>query len=644
MPQNAARRDPARRGNGGGSSGRRNAPGGRNAPGHRSQPGRRGPGRAAAGRPPAARSALDQALTAALSVPTPAATTFRELGISGPLVSALAQRGIDAPFAIQARALPDALAGRDVLGRAQTGSGKTLAFGLSMLARLAGAGGPRREKAPRGLVLVPTRELAQQVADVLTPLGQVLGVTVTTVYGGAPLGRQIDRLRRGVDIVVATPGRLIDLLDRGACTLAQIEITVIDEADHMADLGFLPAVSRILDGTPSGGQRMLFSATLDRDVDKLVTGYLNDPALHAVAPAAESGAAADHRVFVLPAQDKVAIATEIAGRPDRTLFFVRTKHGAARLAKQMTRAGVPAAAIHGNLNQNQRQRALGGFTAGHPRVLVATDVAARGLDIDDVGLVVHFDPPNDHKDYLHRSGRTARAGASGTVLALVNPGQVRDVARLHDAAGVTPTSHQVQSGHEAVREIATSGTPVPPLQVTSQPALPDRASGGRTSRGGSSYGSGARGRSSYRVSARRPLPRTAAALPAAPRMAAALPAAASYGGSAPSGSPYGGSARQRLPVRRQRSQRLPVRRQRSQRLPVWRQRSPAVPHAAVPSAMVPRAAVPPGTQPPAAARATGRRATRLRAAPVSRPVAAGPVGHVRNYARPASHHGPVTIP
>ena len=530
MPQNATRRDPARRGNGGASSGRRNAPGRRGQVGH-------GSPRRPAARPAVVRSALDQALTAALNVPAPADTTFRELGIPGPLVSALAQRGIETPFAIQARALPDALAGRDVLGRAQTGSGKTLAFGLAMLSRLAGAGGPRREKAPRGLVLVPTRELAQQVADVLTPLGQAIGVTVTTVYGGAPLGRQVERLRRGVDIVVATPGRLIDLLERHACSLGQIEITVIDEADHMADLGFLPAVSRILDETPSDGQRMLFSATLDRDVDRLVTGYLNDPALHAVAASTEPGAvAADHRVFIMPAEDKVTIATEIAARPDRTLFFVRTKHGADRLAKQLTRAGVPAAAIHGNLNQNQRQRALNAFTAGHPRVLVATDVAARGLDIDDVGLVVHFDPPNDHKDYLHRSGRTARAGASGTVLALVDPAQVRDVARLHDAAGVTPISHKVQSGHEAVREIATSGIPVPPPPVDARPAVPERGArpaGGRSSRGGGSRGAAAsrgsapysrssRGGSSYNTGSR---------------------GGASYSTSSDSGSSYGGSSR-----------------------------------------------------------------------------------------------------
>ena len=414
-------------------------------------------------------SALDLALTAATAAPLPADTTFRELGLPGGLVDALAANGMVAPFAIQASAIPDALAGRDVLGRAQTGSGKTLAFGLPMLARLAGAAGHRRPKAPHGLVLVPTRELAVQVAGTLAPLGQALGATVMTVYGGVSISRQIDRLRRGVDIVVATPGRLIDLLDRSACTLADVEITVLDEADHMADLGFLPAVTRLLDATPAGGQRMLFSATLDRGVEALVGSYLSDPALHAVASVGAPDLV-DHRVFVLPAQDKVAIAAEIGGRPGRTLFFVRTKHGADRLAKQLTRAGVDAAAIHGNLNQNQRHRALAAFTAGHPRVLVATDVAARGIHVDDIELVVHFDPPNDHKDYLHRSGRTARAGASGTVVALVEPAQVREFGRLHQAAGVTPTSHQVQPGHHAVRQVATSGTPIPAAAAPSYPA------------------------------------------------------------------------------------------------------------------------------------------------------------------------------
>jgi superfamily II DNA/RNA helicase len=429
--------------------------------------------RPASSRPAAPRadrtSALDLALTAAAAAPLPADTTFRELGLPGRLVDALAANGMVAPFAIQASAIPDALAGRDVLGRAQTGSGKTLAFGLPMLARLAGAAGHRRPKAPRGLVLVPTRELAVQVAGTLAPLGQALGTTVMTVYGGVSISRQIDRLRRGVDIVVATPGRLIDLLDRSACTLADVEITILDEADHMADLGFLPAVTRLLDATPAGGQRMLFSATLDRGVEALVGSYLSDPALHAVASVGAPDLV-DHRVFVLPAQDKVAIAAEIGGRPGRTLFFVRTKHGADRLAKQLTRAGVDAAAIHGNLNQNQRQRALAAFTAGHPRVLVATDVAARGIHVDDIELVVHFDPPNDHKDYLHRSGRTARAGASGTVVALVEPAQVREFGRLHQAAGVTPTSHQVQPGHQAVRQVATSGTPIPAAAAPSYPA------------------------------------------------------------------------------------------------------------------------------------------------------------------------------
>src|SRR3984885_8977290 len=430
-------------------------------------------------------SELERALTAALSAPAPAAATFAELGLPGPLVSALAQRGINAPFAIQARALPDALAGRDVLGRAETGSGKPLAFGLPLLARLATAPGRRQSRAPRGLVLVPTRELALQVAEVIAPLGRRLGVRVTTVYGGAPMGRQIEQLARGVDVVVATPGRLIDLIERRAASLGQVEIAVLDEADHMADLGFMPAVTQLLDMTPPGGQRMLFSATLDRDVDRLVTRYLSDPALHAIAPVTEPGVAADHQVFVLPAEDKVAIAAEIAARPDRTLIFVRTKHGAGRLAKQLTRAGVEAGAIHGDLNQNQRQRALDGFAAGYPRVLVATDVAARGIHVDDVGLVVHFDPPNDHKDYLHRSGRTGRAGATGTVLALVDPGQVREVARLHEAAGVSPARHQVQPGAPAVRDIATSGTPIPPPpprpeRPASTPAgQPGRGRGGR---------------------------------------------------------------------------------------------------------------------------------------------------------------------
>jgi superfamily II DNA/RNA helicase len=304
------------------------------------------------------------------------------------------------------------LAGRDVLGRAQTGSGKTLAFGLPLLTRLSTDGKSRTSQAPRGLVLVPTRELARQVADAIEEPARVLGLRVTSIFGGAARGPLVNALRTGVDIVVATPGRLLDLMERNAVRLNAVSIAVLDEADHMADLGFLPAVTKILDATPSGRQCLLFSATLDRGVDKLVTRYLSNPAIHAAAPAAAPVESMDHRVFKLNAEDKVTVAAEIAVRPARTLFFVRTKHGADRLAKQLTRQGVDAAAIHGNLNQNQRMRALDGFSSGQTRVLVATDVAARGLHVDDLDLVVHYDPPADHKDYLHRSGRTARAGAS----------------------------------------------------------------------------------------------------------------------------------------------------------------------------------------------------------------------------------------
>jgi superfamily II DNA/RNA helicase len=449
------------------------------------------------------RSELDLALAAAAELPQPPATTFGQLGLDDRLVRALAGREITTPFAIQARALPDALAGRDVLGRAETGSGKTLAFGLPMISRIAGIHGRPQAKAPRGLVLVPTRELAEQVAEVLRPLARSLGLLVTTVYGGVSIGRQIDRLQRGVDIVVATPGRLIDLLDRRACTLADVEVTVLDEADHMADLGFLPSVTRIMDETPAGGQRLLFSATLDRGVDRLVRNYLTDAAMHAVPPQIITGGAADHSMLVLEAGDKVAVAAEIASRPARTLFFVRTKHGADRLAKQLERAGVQAGAIHGDRNQNQRQRSLDAFAAGHPRVLVATDVAARGIHVDDVELVVHFDPPNDHKDYMHRSGRTARAGATGLVVTLALREQVRELQRLHAAAGVEPISHQVTTGHPVVREIATTGTPVPPAppaaEIRPRPASAPprvRRGAGRPARAGSQHRpAGTQGRS-----------------------------------------------------------------------------------------------------------------------------------------------------
>jgi len=405
-------------------------------------------------------SGLDAALTEAEGRPQPAQLSFADLGLPAPLVTALAASGVSAPFAIQARALPDALAGRDILARAQTGSGKTLAFGLPIFVRLAEKPG-RAGSFPRGLVLVPTRELAQQVADVFVPLGKAVNVRVTTVFGGMPIGRQIERLRNGTDLIVATPGRLLDLMERRAVNLDAIEVAVLDEADHMADLGFLPQVTKILDATPNGRQCLLFSATLDRGVSKLVTQFLNEPAIHAVAEARDSAAKMDHRMFVMRAEDKLAVATEIAARPARTLFFVRTKRGADRLARQLNSPDVSSVAIHGDLNQNQRLRALDAFTSGRTRVLVATDVAARGIHVDDVDLVVHYDPPQDHKDYLHRSGRTARAGAAGTVLSFVEPHQTRSMERIHRDASVhrvTPTN--VAVGHPEVRAIAASGKPI----------------------------------------------------------------------------------------------------------------------------------------------------------------------------------------
>jgi superfamily II DNA/RNA helicase len=429
-------------------------------------------------------SPLEVLLDASAAQPAPAPRDFAQLGLPAPLVTALARRGFSAPFAIQARALPDALAGRDVLGRAQTGSGKTLAFGLAVLARLASGARPQPASAPRALILTPTRELASQVADELARLADPLGLRVVAVYGGAPMGRQIAQLRRGADIVVATPGRLQDLIEQKVANLAHIEVAVLDEADHMADLGFLPAVTRLLDATPEGGQRLLFSATLDRGVDRIVQRYLTDPAVHAVESSTTLIDTMEHRVFTLRSEDKVAIASAIAARPGRTLFFVRTKHGADRLAKQMVRTGAEAVAIHGNLNQNQRERALRAFAAGQCRVLVATDVAARGIHVDDVDLVVHFDPPNDHKDYLHRSGRTARAGAAGTVVSLVEPSQVGDVSRMHAAASVRATSSAVDLRHPDLLALASSGEPIRVTAVR-QPAAPGPAGpSGRRHRSG----------------------------------------------------------------------------------------------------------------------------------------------------------------
>jgi len=373
------------------------------------------------------------------SIATPA-SSFEELGVSSAVAAALARRGITTPLPIQARTLPDALTGRDVLGRAETGSGKTLAFGLPLLIRTAAgsAGRPGRQgrRGPRALVLVPTRELARQVHDELVPLARALGLRMLAVYGGASMRTQVQALRRGIDVVVATPGRLTDLLGQGACSLDAVGITVLDEADHMADMGFLPAVTWLLDRVPSAGQRLLFSATLDNGVDVLVRRYLTDPVHHAVGPAVGGVARTDHRFVEVTALDKVAVAAELAASSGRVLLFVRTRHGAARLARQLGRAGIAAGALHGDMAQHARERALAAFATGRTPVLVATDVAARGIHVEGVDLVVQFDPPAEAKAYLHRSGRTARAGAAGNVVTLVLPEQAADVAELRRRAGV----------------------------------------------------------------------------------------------------------------------------------------------------------------------------------------------------------------
>jgi superfamily II DNA/RNA helicase len=342
-------------------------------------------------------------------------------------------RGIPSAFPIQALVLRDAMAGRDIQARSRTGSGKTLAFAIPLVARLAGAlaGGKRRPGRPTGLILAPTRELATQIAAVIEPLAKPYGLTVTTIFGGVSQSRQVSALKAGVDIVVACPGRLEDLMKQRLITLDAVEITVIDEADHMADLGFLPGVTRILAATPERGQRMLFSATLDNGVDKLVNRFLHNQVLHSVDEANSPVAAMTHHVLEVDGADaKRDLVRMLASGSERRVLFLRTKHAAKKLAKQLTESGIPAVDLHGNLSQAARDRNLAEFGQGDVKVLVATDVAARGVHVDDVDLVVHVDPPTEHKAYLHRSGRTARAGKTGSVVTVVLPEQRRDVKDL----------------------------------------------------------------------------------------------------------------------------------------------------------------------------------------------------------------------
>ena len=377
-----------------------------------------------------------------------------------------------------------------MLGRAQTGSGKTLAFGLPMIARLTDK--TARRNHPLGLVLVPTRELAMQVNDTLAPLAQAVGLDVRLVAGGMPYSRQIEALRRGVEILVATPGRLVDLIQQGNCNLSDVEISVLDEADHMADLGFLPVVTELLEQVRPDGQRLLFSATLDNGIDKLVKRFLSDPVRHSTEEATASVSTMDHHLLLVHPEDKAAVTAQIAAREGRPIMFVRTKHGADRLATTLARQGVAAGSLHGGKTQAARTKALDAFRAGRVPVLVATDVAARGIHVDDVSLVVHVDPPGEHKDYLHRAGRTARAGESGTVVTLVLPHQQRDVDLMTTRAGVTPERTKVRPG--ATELFTVTGARTPSGIPVIEPAEPNSARRtGRPPRSGGYKGAGYQG-------------------------------------------------------------------------------------------------------------------------------------------------------
>ncbi|MFC5928064.1 DEAD/DEAH box helicase [Cryobacterium melibiosiphilum] len=419
--------------------------------------------------------------------------TFSALGVPAPLVAVLTAQGIDAPFPIQVDTLPDTLNGRDVLGRGKTGSGKTLAFSLPMAARLGGtlAGGKRRPGRPLGLILAPTRELATQITNALTPFAEAYGLNTTTIFGGVSQNRQVAALKSGVDIVVACPGRLEDLMKQGFVNLDSVEITVLDEADHMADLGFLPVVTRIMDKTPSTGQRLLFSATLDNGVDKIVRRFLHNEVLHSVDEANSHVSMMTHHVFEVSGVDaKKDLVQKLASGSGRRILFMRTKHQAKKLAKSLTDSGIPAVDLHGNLSQVARDRNLASFSAGTVKVLVATDVAARGVHVDDIELVIHVDPPAEHKAYLHRSGRTARAGSAGDVVTVVLPEQKRDTDALLRKASIKVTPQRVDASSPAVDalvgDVAEYVKPLPRVEPQQQQRQSQggRSQGGRGGQGG----------------------------------------------------------------------------------------------------------------------------------------------------------------
>ncbi|WP_369248820.1 DEAD/DEAH box helicase [Streptomyces sp. R41] len=410
---------------------------------------------------------LPETITPAL----PAVDSFDALDMPAALTKTLAAQGVTEPFPIQGATLPNSLAGRDVLGRGRTGSGKTLAFGLALLARTAGR--RSESKAPLALVLVPTRELAQQVNDALTPYATAVNLRIATAVGGMSISRQAGALRRGAEVLVATPGRLKDLIERGDCSLGRVAITVLDEADQMADMGFMPQVTALLKQVEPDGQRLLFSATLDKNIDRLVRMFLTDPVVHSVDPSAGAVTTMEHHVLhVADETDKKAVALRIAARDGRVILFVDTKRGADRFTKRLLASGVRASALHGGRSQPQRNRTLDQFKNGLVTALVATNVAARGIHIDDLDLVVNVDPPTDHKDYLHRGGRTARAGESGSVVTLVLPEQKREMTRLMADAGITPRTARIKSGDEELARLTGAREPsgVPVVIEVPQPA------------------------------------------------------------------------------------------------------------------------------------------------------------------------------
>ena len=410
--------------------------------------------------------------------------SFSELGVAAPLARLLAHSGFTQPFPIQTATLPDAIKGRDVLGRGQTGSGKTLAFSLALLTRLAGKTAKRHF--PLALVLSPTRELAMQINDTIAPLARKVNLSSVVIAGGMPMNRQIQALERAVPILVATPGRLIDLMHRGAVDLSRCEIVVLDEADQMADMGFMPSVREILDATPSSGQRLLFSATLDRDVDALVKKYLRNPIEHSVETPIEDQGQMEHHVFIVKSEDRDALTSRIAAREGRTIMFVRTQRGADRLAEKLARRGIAVGSLHGGKAQGARNRALEAFRSGAVPVLVATNVAARGIHVDDISLVVHVDAPTDPKDYLHRAGRTARAGESGIVVTLARPNEQREMRNLAKRAGVNAEFATVGAQDAHLDRVTGAREPSgePWVAPTSHAQVKSHGRGGHTARSG----------------------------------------------------------------------------------------------------------------------------------------------------------------